>query len=312
MTVMQAPGLGARIRGWFGSGRRNNVPLAYALLLPSILVMLLIVAYPFLYNFRIAFSNMNLYTFRNPEFVGFANFRELFGTTTLYAVLLKTVIWTGVNLVSHLVLGIALALLLNRPIRGRWLYRALLILPWAMPQYISALTWRGLFNYEYGAVNLILVKMGLDQVPWLSDPTAAFGAAIITNIWLGFPFMMVIALGGLQSIPHELYEVAAIDGANWWRRLRHITLPLLKPILVPAVVLGTIWTFNNLNVIWLVTNGGKPADKSHILVTYVYKAAFEYYRYGYAAAFSFVIFLILLLFVIFYMRVSRGTESVYG
>jgi arabinogalactan oligomer/maltooligosaccharide transport system permease protein len=312
VTGTAGEGLGARLRSWAGSGRRNNLPLAYALLLPSVLVMALVVVYPFLYNFRIAFSNMNLYTFRNPEFVGFRNFVELFRSSELYSVLLKTVIWTGVNVVAHVVLGVALALLLNRPIRGRWLYRALLILPWAMPQYISALTWRGLFNYEYGAVNLILVKMGLDRIAWLSDPAAAFSAALITNIWLGFPFMMVIALGGLQSIPNELYEVAAIDGASWWRRLRHITIPLLKPVLVPAIVLGTIWTFNNLNVIWLVTNGGKPADKSHILVTYVYKAAFEYYRYGYAAAFSFVIFLLLLLFVILYMRVSRGTESVYG
>jgi len=169
-----------------------------------------------------------------------------------------------------------------------------------------------MFQYEYGAVNLWLGKLGLPQVQWLSDPTAAFSAAILTNIWLGFPFMMVIALGGLQSIPQELYEVASIDGAGAWSRFRHITLPLLKPVLVPATILGTIWTFNNLNVIWLVTNGGKPANQSHILVTYVYNEAFTLYRYGYAAAFSLVIFLILLGFVIFYMRLSRGTESVYG
>ncbi len=290
---------------------RRSIPLAYALVLPSILVMLAVVAYPFLYNFRIAFSNMSLRHFRNPEFIGLANFVELFSSSALYVVLLKTVIWTGVNVLAHVTLGVGLAVVLNRPIRGQWLYRALLIIPWAIPQYISALTWRGMFNYEYGAVNLWLVKFGLPQVAWLSNANAAFTAAIIANIWLGFPFMMVIALGGLQSIPHELYEVASIDGANWWNRLRHVTLPLLKPVLVPAVVLGTIWTFNNLNVIWLVTDGGKPADKSHILVTYVYKAAFTLYRYGYAAAFSLVIFLILLIFVMFYMRLSRATESVY-
>jgi arabinogalactan oligomer/maltooligosaccharide transport system permease protein len=290
---------------------RRSIPLAYALVLPSILVMLAVVAYPFLYNFRIAFSNMSLRHFRNPEFIGLANFVELFSNSALYVVLLKTVIWTGVNVVAHVTLGVGLAVVLNRPIRGQWLYRALLIIPWAIPQYISALTWRGMFNYEYGAVNLWLIKFGLPQVAWLSHANTAFTAAIITNIWLGFPFMMVIALGGLQAIPHELYEVASIDGADWWNRLRHVTLPLLRPVLVPAVVLGTIWTFNNLNVIWLVTDGGKPADQSHILVTYVYKAAFSLYRYGYAAAFSLVIFLILLIFVMFYMRLSRGTESVY-
>jgi arabinogalactan oligomer/maltooligosaccharide transport system permease protein len=169
-----------------------------------------------------------------------------------------------------------------------------------------------MFNYEYGAVNLWLSAVGLSRVEWLSDPVAAFAAAILTNIWLGFPFMMVIALGGLQSIPHELYEAASIDGAGAWRRFRHVTLPLLRPVLVPAVVLGTIWTFNNLNVIWLVTNGGKPANQSHILVTYVYNEAFTLYRYGYAAAFSVIIFLILLGFVALYMRLSRGAESVYG
>lgn len=297
---------------WLKGKPGSNLPLAYTLLLPSLLAMLLVVAYPFFYNFRIAFSNMNLYTFRNPEFIGLANFQELFASPELYAVFWKTVVWTSINIFAHVILGTILALVLNRPLKGRWLYRAILILPWAMPQYISALTWRGMFNYEYGAVNLILVSMGLEQIPWLSSETAAFSAAVITNIWLGFPFMMVIALGGLQSIPQELYEVAAIDGASWRARLRHITIPLLKPVMVPAIILGTIWTFNNLNVIWLVTNGGKPADTNHILVTYVYKAAFDYYRYGYAAAFSFVIFLLLLVFVIFYMRMSRGTESVYS
>ncbi|NNE43935.1 MAG: sugar ABC transporter permease, partial [Gemmatimonadetes bacterium] len=121
----------------------------------------------------------------------------------------------------------------------------------------------------------------------------------------------VVALGGLQSIPQELYEAARVDGAGRFRQMRSITLPLLKPVMIPAILLGTIWTFNNLNVIWLVTNGGEPADKSHILVSSVYKAAFTYYRYGYAAAFSVVIFLILLVLVIIYMRQSRATEAAH-
>ena len=146
-------------------------------------------------------------------------------------------------------------------------------------------------------------------MPWLSNANWAFAAPIIANIWLGFPFMMVVALGGLQSIPRELYEAADIDGAGWWFRLRKITLPLLKPVLVPAAILGTIWTFNNLNVIWLVTRMGEPADKTHILVTYVYKAAFHYYRYGYAAAFSMIIFFILLTFVVSFLRATRQREA---
>ena len=286
---------------------RDRLP--YYLLAPSVLVMLGLVLYPLLYNVWLAFSGMNLYQFHDPPFVGLRNFREILGSRLLYGVLAKTVVWTFVNVFFHVVIGVALALLLNGPLRGRSVYRALLILPWAMPQYITALTWRGLFNYEYGAVNLILNKLGVPQVAWLSDPTAAFAAAIVANIWLGFPFMMVVALGGLQSIPHEMYEAAAIDGASAWQRFRMLTLPMLRPVLSPAIALGTIWTFNNLNVLWLVTDGGKPANKSHILVTYVYNEAFTLYRYGYAAAFSLVIFAVLLVFLVVFLRRTRAEQA---
>jgi arabinogalactan oligomer / maltooligosaccharide transport system permease protein len=123
---------------------------------------------------------------------------------------------------------------------------------------------------------------------------------------------MVIALGGMQGIPHELYEAARIDGASRWRQFWHITLPLLKPVLLPAVTLGTIWTFNNLNVIWLVSNGGEPQDRTHILVSYVYKAVFNLYRYGYGAALSMVIFALLLVFSLLFLSRGKATESVYG
>ncbi len=136
-------------------------------------------------------------------------------------------------------------------------------------------------------------------------------ACILTNVWLGFPFMMVIALGGLQSIPQELYEAAEVDGASPFQRLRKITLPMLKPVMIPAITLGVIWTFNNLNVVWLVSNGGEPSDKTHILVSYVYKAAFNLYRYGYAAALSMIIFFILLLFGINFIKRTRATEGIY-
>lgn len=282
----------------------------YGFLLPTALVIGLVVLYPFIYNLWISLSNMGLYHINDPQFVGIANYRDIFRESELYTVLGKTIVWTVVNVFFHVSLGIAFAMLLDGPIKGKPIFRALLILPWAMPQYIVALTWRGMFSYEYGSVNLILNRwFGIDPVPWLSDAFWAFAAATITNIWLGFPFMMVIALGGLQSIPKELYEAAEIDGANAWQRFWRITLPMLKPIMVPAISLGAIWTFNNLNVIWLVTRGGQPADSTHILVTYVYKAAFTYYRYGYAAAFSVVIFLILLGFILWYLRQTKALDA---
>ena len=281
----------------------------YALALPAGFVMLAVVLFPLLYNFYLAFRNMSLFHFADHSFVGLEQFRELLAEPVFYRTLGKSLIWTAVNVFFHVGIGVFLAILLSGPVRGRALFRTLLILPWAMPQYISALTWRGMFNYEYGAVNLILQRwLHLPAIPWFSDPFWAFVAPIITNIWLGFPFMMVVAIGGLTAIPHELYEAADLDGANAWHKFRNVTLPQILPVLVPAVLLGTIWTFNNMLVIWLVSNGGQPADQTHILVTYIYKLAFTYYRYSYAAAFSVVVFLILLGFVIFVMRRTGRVE----
>ena len=281
----------------------------YALLLPATLVMLAVVLFPLGYSFWLSFRNMSLYHFRNHEFVGLEQFRLILTEPVFFGLLAKSVAWTAVNVFFHVALGVLLAMLLSGPVRGRTLFRTLLILPWAMPQYISALTWRGMFNYEYGALNLILKQwLHLPPVPWLSDPFWAFVAPIITNVWLGFPFMMIVALGGLTAIPHEMYEAAELDGANGWDKFTKITLPSLMPVLVPAVLLGTIWTFNNTLVIWLVSNGGQPADSTHILVTYIYKVAFTYSRYSYAAAFSMVVFALLLGFVIVVLRRTAVAE----
>ena len=208
------------------------------------------VIYPFFYNVVISFSNMNLRHIRDWQIVGFDQYVKVFTEPSqpdFYVVFLKTIIWTVVNVFFHVVLGVFLALVLNqKEIKGKPIFRTLLILPWAIPQYIVALTWRGMFNYEYGSINLMLTKcLDLPAVEWLKSPTEAFLACIITNVWLGFPFMMVIALGALQSIPHELYEAADIDGASWCHKLRHITIPLIRPVMIPAITLGTIWTFNN-------------------------------------------------------------------
>jgi arabinogalactan oligomer/maltooligosaccharide transport system permease protein len=286
------------------------------LVVPSFVILVAVVFYPFVYNVVISFSNMSLRHIRDWSIIGFQQYYKVFFEPTqpdFYVVFLKTIIWTAVNVIFHVGLGVMLALLLNqRDIKGRPLFRTLLILPWAIPQYIVALTWRGMFNAEYGSINLIITKyLNLPAVEWLKSPTEAFLACILTNVWLGFPFMMVIALGALQSIPHELYEAANIDGASWWHKLRHITLPLIRPVMIPAITLGTVWTFNALNIVWLVSNAGEPSDQTHILVSFVYKAAFNLYRYGYAAALSMVIFLLLLAFSLFFMRKTRATEAAY-
>jgi arabinogalactan oligomer/maltooligosaccharide transport system permease protein len=285
------------------------------LVVPSFLLLAAVVFYPFFYNLMLAFGNMNLAKMRDWQFIGLRQFIKIFTEPSqpdFYAVFGKTIIWTAANVTFHVVLGVFLALLLNQKIKGKAIYRTLLILPWAIPQYIVALTWRGMFNYEYGSINLILTKyLGMPAVEWLRSPTEAFLACIITNVWLGFPFMMVVALGALQSIPHELYEAAEIDGASWWRQFRTITIPLIRPVMVPAITLGIVWTFNNLNIVWLVSNGGEPSDQTHILVSFVYKAAFNFYSFSYAAALSLVIFLILFVFSMIFMRQSKATEAAY-
>jgi arabinogalactan oligomer/maltooligosaccharide transport system permease protein len=287
----------------------------FFLVAPALIILIGVVVYPFIYNVILSLSNMNLRHIRDWEIVGFRNYIKVFTEPSqpdFYVIFIKTVIWTVVNLIFHVTIGVFLALVLNqKEIRGKGIFRTILVLPWAVPQLIVALTWRGMFNYEYGSINQILAKAGIPAVEWLRGPAEAFIAVIITNVWLGFPFMMVIALGALQSIPKDLYEAADIDGASWYHKLRTITIPLIKPVMVPAITLGTIWTFNNLNIIWLVSNAGEPSDSTHILVSFVYKAAFNFYRYGYGAALSMIIFFILVVFSLVFMKKTKAVDTVY-
>jgi arabinogalactan oligomer/maltooligosaccharide transport system permease protein len=299
--------------------------LAYALVLPSVVLIFLTVLYPLAYNIVLSFSNMSLTNLSDWRIIGFRNYELLAAggeASRFWSVFFKTVFWTAVNVAFHVTLGVMLAVALNGAVRGKSLYRVLLVIPWAVPAYITALTWRGMFDEQFGAVNHVIRGLSwvnsylpsllrLEPVNWLGQAGPAFAACIIANVWLGFPFMMVIALGGLQGIPAELYEAARIDRATRWQQFRNITLPMLKPVLIPAITLGTVWTFNNLNIVWLVSNGGEPADQTHILVSYVYKAVFNTYRYGYGAALSMVLFLMLLAFSLVFLKRTRATEAVY-
>jgi arabinogalactan oligomer/maltooligosaccharide transport system permease protein len=164
-----------------------------------------------------------------------------------------------------------------------------------VPSYITALAWKGMFHRQFGAVNALLVAVGAEPVSWFAKFSTAFAANVATNTWLGFPFMMVVTLGALQSIPRELEEAAAVDGATGWQRFRHVTLPLLAPALLPAIILGSVWTFNMFNIIFLVS-GGEPDGSTEILISEAYRWAFTRgHRYGYAAAYAVLIFGVLIL-----------------
>ncbi|MBX3426072.1 MAG: extracellular solute-binding protein [Pirellulales bacterium] len=307
-----------------GRDLRTN-PLAYVFVLPSLAVILLTVLFPLAYNVVLSFTNMSLASLRDWQVVGLGNYAAMLSgeqAGRFWGVLWVTILWTVINVALHVTLGVLLAVALNGPVRGKGTYRLLLIIPWAVPAYITALTWRGMFDFDFGAVNNLVRDVNnwtgqyvdwlqLPVVNWLGEAGPAFAACLVANVWLGFPFMMVIALGGLQGIPAELYEAARIDQASRWQQFRNITLPLLKPVLLPAITLGAVWTFNNLNVVWLVSNGGEPADKTHILVSYVYKAVFNLYQYGYGAALSMVIFLLLLAFSALFLQRTKAAEGAY-
>ena len=269
---------------------------AYAYVLPAAVGCILLIFLPFAVG-----ATLSLYAHESGDFtfVGFANFVRIlasqdFGIThpqNFYFTLVVTVMWTLLNVTLHVSIGLWLALLLRDPwVKLKGVYRVLLIVPWAVPNYITALIWKGMFNAEFGAINALLRALGLQPVDWFSQFATAFSANLITNTWLGFPFMMVVALGALQSIPRDLEDAAAVDGATKWQRFRHITLPLLRPALLPAIILGSVWTFNMFNIIYLVS-GGEPDSSSDILITEAYRWAFERQeRYGYAAAYGVLIF----------------------
>ena len=244
------------------------------------------------------------------EYVGLANFVEiltarggpLLATGSFYLVLLVTLLWTGVNVAFHLGIGLVLGLLLSRPLlRMRAAYRVLLIIPWAVPSYVTALAWKGMFDQQYGAVTGVVLwlneafGLSLEPIAWFASFSTAFTANAATNIWLGFPFMMVVTIGALTAVPKDVLEAAEVDGATRWQRLTKVVLPMIRPVMAPSVTLGAIWTFNMFNVVFLVS-GGDPDGTTDILVSEAYRWAFtREAQYGYAAAYAVLIFLMLLL-----------------
>jgi len=241
------------------------------------------------------------------DFVGLRNYVDVLSGREgdFYGILIWTVIWTAGCVFFHYTIGLGLAMLLNRQVRGRALYRVLLILPWAVPGFVAAFAWRFLLNSQYGLFNAILHGMGIGPVGWLESPTMAKLSVIMVNTWLGVPFMMVALLGGLQAIPRELYEAAEVDGASAWQRFRHITLPGLSSVSSTVVLLGVIWTFNLFAVIFLVTGGG-PAQSTEILATYAVRVGFIGIRdYAMSATYGVIILSLLLVFASGYRRALR-------
>ncbi len=306
--------LGAVLLWWLREVRSAPIRrwgFAYPYVIPAFSAMTLLTVVPFVVGACVSLFDQQE---QRWTFVGFAHFLDILlardfpitSPLSFWSTLAVTVLWTVANVVLHVTLGVALAMLLREPwVRGRGLFRAALILPWAIPSYITALVWKNLFHQQFGAINALIQLVGGDPVSWFGSFSTAFAANLCTNTWLGFPFMMVVTLGALQSIPRDLEEAAEVDGAGGWQRFRHITLPLLKPALLPAVILGSVWTFNMFNIIYLVS-GGEPDGRTEILISQAYRWAFSRgHRYGYASAYAVIIFLVLVLY-------GRGANRLAG
>jgi arabinogalactan oligomer/maltooligosaccharide transport system permease protein len=282
---------------------RISYRLTLAYLAPMIIGVGLISLFPILYNVYISFTNQNLYHFRNYTFNGLTNYLNLLKTVDadFFIVLGRTFLFVAVSIPLFLALGMLTALALNHPsVRFKAFWRVALIVPWAVPSYITALVWKFFFNGEFGTLNQLYRVVAGPQagLPWLTDPNWAFGSIVLANLWMSYPFFMVVILGALQSIPAELYEAAAVDGATAWPKFWRITIPLLRPAILPATVLSAILTFNTLNTAYLITEGGpfasaaKPGATEFVMV-YAFREAFQLFNLGYIAAFAVVIFLML-------------------
>ncbi len=283
---------------------------AHLFIAPALLALAVLTFYPVLYGFYLSVTDSNQTKLGDESFIGLDNFWEVFAAEGFLSVTAFTLIWTVTNVVAHIGIGLFLAVLLNDArLKGRAAYRVIMLLPWAIPSYISVLIWRGIFEPD-GLLNDLL---GTD-LNLLADQTGAKIVVILVNIWLGVPFMMMSISGALQSIPREMYEAAEVDGVNRFDQFRHLTLPNLKSALIPLSLLGFIWTFNMFNVIYLMTDGGPNLTygpgSTDILITYVYDVAFIDGKYGLAAAWSVVIFAMLVLFSWRYMKQTKATEAV--
>lgn len=292
---------------------RENL-LAYAFLLPALLAIALVLFYPIINLLITSFYSQPTLS-RPSRFIGFANYLSVLQDPIFPTAVRNTFIWTFGVTVGQVILGLYFALLLHRRFPGRWLARALVIVPWILPGIVSAVTWRFMYSQDFGLINLVLRGIGLPQFAhaWLGDVQTAMISVIIVGIWKGFGFYTLMFLSGMQTIPTELYESARIDGANERQQLMGITLPLLRPVMITSTVLGLIWTSNYFDAIFVMTGGG-PARATETLPMFIYNTGFSFYRTEEAMAGSNILmFVVLALLGVYYVvtrLLSTGTRRI--
>lgn len=270
-------------------------PYLYAA--PAVILIVTIMLVPLVVGVSYAFRDIRLLNPFSGGFVGFGHFVKLASDQNFRLALSNTVFWTGTSVALQFVFGLILALLLNRPFAGRGLAQALVFLPWAVPSFLSGLDWAWLFNPVVGPIPHWLTALGLMETPTniLADPDHAMWGPIIANVWWGIPFFAITLLAALQSIPKDIYEAAAIDGAGAIERFRSITLPFVAPTIAITILLRTVWIANFADLIVVMTNGG-PADRTQIVASYIFTTAFRRLDFGYASAIALVLLVLLMIY----------------
>ena len=291
-------------------GKLERNTLGYMLLIPASLIILAISVYPFMYGIFLSFHDHNIGRPDDTSFIGLDNFVRLITTDTeFYGVLFFSFYYTTMLVLISYVTGLIYASLLNRDIKFRGLFRALILLPWVISPSVAANSWVWILNDHVGIINVTLRNLGVinESIQFLATPEMARLTVIFTSVWRSYPFMMIVILAGLQSIPKELYESAFIDGAGFFKSFFYITMPMIKGVSVIATTLMFIWTFNNFENIFLLTRGG-PAHATFVLPILSYFTAFFRMQLGYASAISVLMLIVLLALAMVYLRVTRGQE----
>lgn len=278
----------------------------YLLVLPALAFVLSLVAYPFFYAIFISFTDRVVGN--AGHWVGFANFRYLSHNPSFTRSIRNTIVLVLVSDAAKLVIGLGLALLVNQRLPGRGVFRAFLMIPWAMPGFVAFLTWRVLYQPIGGGINLVLVKTGIHTgvIDWLGQKSTAMPAVIVATVWRGFPFWFISLLAALQAVQPDLHEAARVDGANAWRRFWSVTFPAIRPVIVVTVMLSSIWTANSFENIWLLTQGG-PSDATMVFPVLAY-FGMQTQRLGEAAAVSVAMLPVLAILVIFLTAMMHEDE----
>jgi len=280
--------------------KQKSLPWMYSL--PALLLVGLIVVFPILYTGYISLTNMNIYHWDNYQFIGLGNFKRaiLKVDSGFMNALLTTIVWTVLNMVIQVAAAFFIALGLNaKGLKAARVYKTLLMFPWAMPAYVSILLWRvGLFNTEFGLLNKILTALGFHKMDFLSENVPAFLSCMALNLWMALPFMIMMMDGALKSVDISYYESARLDGAGFWKQQWYITVPAIKPILLPSVIMTTFTTFKQFDIIYLLTmqKGALSGATLQTIITYAHQNAFVSNNYGLSSAVSIVIFVFIIAF----------------